>query len=211
MADKLKRIEVEEKLKNIGALVFTPAEFSGFLNVPIKTATNFISTNIGNSGTGLFIKLRNGLYVVKDAYVSSLYIANKVYEPSYVSLNTALSHYGIIPEVVYATTSVTTKVTREFTTPKGNFIYQRIKKQAFTGYGLEFIDKENVLIAEPEKALADYLYFVDLKRVSLNDRLELKNIRKSELIKFAKLFERKSLIKLVDHIYAEYKKPRKIY
>ena len=211
MADKLKRIEVEEKLKNIGALVFTPAEFSGFLNVPVKTATNFISTNIGNSGSGLFLKLRNGLYMVKDAHVSSLSIANKIYEPSYISLSTALSHYGIIPEVVYATTSVTTKITREFTTPKGNFIYQRIKKQAFTGYGLELIDKENILIAEPEKALADYLYFVDLKRVSLNDRLELKNIKKSELIKFAKLFERKSLIKLVDYIYAEYKKPRKIY
>jgi len=211
MADKLKRIEVEEKLKNLGALVFTPMEFAGFLNVPIRTATNFISTNIGNSGSGLFLKLRNGLYMVKDAYVSPLFIANKIYEPSYVSLNTALSHYGIIPEVVYATTSVTTKIPREFTTPKGNFIYQRIKKQAFTGYGLQLIDKENALIAEPEKALADYLYFVDLKRVSLNDRLELKTIKKSVLLEFVKLFERKNLTQLVDHIYAEYKKPRKIY
>lgn len=211
MADKLKRIEVEEKLKGLGVLIFTPPEFAGFLNVPIKTATNFISTNIGNSGSGLFLKLRNGLYMVKDAYVSSLFIANKMYEPSYVSLNTALSHYGVIPEVVYATTSVTAKTPREFATPKGNFIYQRIKKKAFTGYGLRLIDRDNVLIAEPEKALADYLYFVDLKRVSLNDRLELKTIKKSALLEFVKLFERKSLIKLVDHVYVEYKKPRKIY
>lgn len=211
MADKLKRIEVEEKLKNLGVLVFTPLEFAGFLNVPIKTATNFISTNIGNSGSGLFLKLRNSLYMVKDAYVSPLFIANKIYEPSYVSLNTALSHYGVIPEVVYATTSVTAKISREFSTPKGDFIYQHIKKKAFTGYGLRLIDRDNVLIAEQEKALADYLYFVDLKRVSLNDRLELKNVKKSALLEFVKLFERKSLIKLVDHVYAEYKKPRKVY
>jgi len=209
MAEKLKRIEVEEKLKDVGALVFAPSEFAGFFKVPMKRANNFISTNLGRGG--IFLKLRNGLYAVKDAHPSRFFIANKLYDPSYISLNTALSYYGIIPEVVYGVTSITAKTTREFQTPKGNFIYQRIKKKAFTGYGLRLIDKDNVLIAEPEKALADYLYFVDLKRVSLNDRLNLKKIKRAELIKFVKLFGRPSMLKLVEHIYAEYKKPRKIY
>jgi hypothetical protein len=157
------------------------------------------------------MKLRNGLYAVKDASVSAFFIANKAYEPSYVSFAAALSHYGIIPEVVYATTSVTTKTPREFDTPKGNFIYQRIKRRAFTGYGLRTIDRDRVLIADPEKALADYLYFVDLKKVSMNDRLDLKSIKKPVLVGFVKLFERPSMLKLVDYIYAEYKKSRKIY
>ena len=206
--EKLKRIQVEEKLKSMGIMVFTPSEFAGIFNVPVKRATNFISTNLNS---GLFVKLRNGFYMVKDSIVSNSFIANKLYAPSYISLETALSHYGIIPEVVYATTSVTSKITRDFLTSKGNFIYQRIKKRAFTGYGLRQIDKDNVLFAEPEKALADYLYFVDLKRVSLNDRLELRAIKKSHLLEFVALFERPAMLPLVEKIYAEYKKPRKIY
>lgn len=209
MIKKLKRIEVEEKLKSIGLTVFTPQEFKDIFDMPQNIAAVFISRNLGKGG--IFIKLRNGLYMIKDAYAPPFLIANKIYEPSYVSLNAALSYYGIIPEVVYAITSVTAKTSREFVTPKGNYIYQCIKKKAFTGYGLRLIDKNNVLIAEPEKALADYLYFVDLKQISLNDRLELKNIKKSTLLGFIKLFGRPKMLKLVDHIYAEYKKPRKIF
>lgn len=208
MLKKLKRIEVEEKLKSIGLEVFTPEEFRGIFKVSKNTASAFITSN---SKSGLFVKLRNNFYMIKDSRPSQFFIANKLYEPSYVSLNAALSYYEIIPEVVYAATSVTTKNSREFSTPRGGFIYQTLKKDAFTGYGLRWIDRNNILIAEPEKALADYLYFVDLKKVSLNDRLELRKINKAELIKFAKLFKRPGILKLIDKIYAEYKKPRKIY
>ena len=207
MVEKMKRIEVEEKLKSMGLEVFTPLEFRRIFGVSQNTASKFITSNIG----GLFVKLRNNFYAIKDSNPSQYLIANKMYQPSYISLQKALSHYGIIPEVVYAVTSVTAKISREYATPKGVFIYQRIKKKAFTGYGLRLIDKDKVLIATPEKALADYLYFVDLKLVSLNDRLEVKHIKKSELIGFVKLFERPSMLKLVNDIYVEYKKPREIY
>lgn len=208
MAQKLKRLKVEEKLKTLGLEVFTPQEFKGIFNVSIKTATNFISSNLKS---GLFVKLRNRFYSLEDSHPSRDFIANKLYQPSYISLESALAHYQIIPEVVYGNTSVTTKPTREFQTPIGNFSYHQIKIRAFTGYGLKLIDRDKVLIAEPEKALADYLYFVDLKKVSLNDRLKLGKIRKKELIGFAKLFKRPSMLKLVEQIYAESKKSRKIY
>lgn len=52
---------------------------------------------------------------------------------------------------------------------------------------------------------------MSLKKVSLNDRLELKNIKKDELTEFVKLFRRESMLKLIGQIYVEYKKPRKIY
>jgi len=68
-----------------------------------------------------------------------------------------------------------------------------------------------VLLAEPEKALADYLYFVDLKKISLNDRLNLKGVHKGKLWKFIQLFKRKSLLKKITEIYAEQRKPREIY
>lgn len=208
MAEKLKRIKVEEKLKSLGIVVFTPLEFAGIFNVPVKRATNFISTNLDS---GLFVKLRNGLYVIKDNYAPHFFIANKLYEPSYVSLETALSHYGIIPETVFTITSITAKLPREYQTPIGVFSYQRIKKEAYTGYSLQEIEERKVFMAEAEKALADYLYFVDLQKISLNDRLELKKINKNKLIQWVKLFKRKGMLHLVDKIYVEYRKPRKIY
>ena len=208
MIKKLKRIEVEEKLKLLGLTVFTPQEFKDVFEVSQNTASVFIALNIKS---GLFIKLRNGFYLVKDVIPPHYFIANKLYQPSYVSLEAALSYYGIIPETVYSFTSITTKASREYETSVGTFNYQTIKKEAFTGYQLREINREKVLIADPEKALVDYLYFVDLKRISLNDRLELRNIDKDKLIKYAELFNRQGILKLIEQIYVEYRKPRKIY
>lgn len=208
MLKKLKRIQVEEKLKSLGLEVFTPREFRGVFGVSQNTASRFLTSNIDS---GLFVKLRNNYYTIKDSNPDYSFVANKLYQPSYVSLETALSHYKIIPEVVYGTTSITTKAPREFTTPIGNFTYQHIKTGAFTGYRLQEIDRYQALVAEPEKALADYLYFVDLKKVSLNDRLKLKNISHPKLIEYAKLFKRPSMLKLVNQIYADSRKPRTVH
>jgi hypothetical protein len=195
-------------LKEKGLYVFSPREFCGVFGIPLKTGAVFISRNLKS---GLFIKLRNNYYMLKDSHLPLYALANKLYQPSYVSLETALSHYGIIPEVVYAVTSVTTKPTREFKTPKSVFSYQRIKKSVFAGYSPVTIEGHVVLLAGPEKALADYLYFVDLKKISLNDRLNLKSIHKGKLHKFIGDFKRKSLQKIVKEIYAQQRQPRKIY
>lgn len=208
MVPKLNRLEVEKKLKSLGLTVFTPTEFKDVFGVSISTAQSFIKRNLKS---GLFLKLRNNFYQLEDSNSSLFLIANKLYGPSYISLEKALSHHDVIPETVYAITSVTTKPTREFATPRGTFVYQRIKQGAFTGYGPLKFEGNIVFFAEPEKALADYLYFVDLKKTSLNDRLNLKNIHKSKLIGWAKLFYRPSLLKLIDRVYVEYRKPRKIY
>ncbi len=208
MIEKLKRIKVEEKLKNLGFSVFSPREFQGIFGVSKKTASMFILNNVKS---GLFIKLRNNFYIIKDSNPDYNFVANKIYQPSYISMETALSHYRIIPETVYTTTSITSKSTREFETPIGNFSYKKIKISAFAGYKMQQIDRYKVFFAEPEKALADYLYFVDLKKISLNDRLKLKHINKSKLIKYAKLFKRPSMLKLIEYMYAESIKPRTIY
>ena len=208
MVKKLNRIQVEEKLKEKWLFVFTPREFCGVLGIPLKTGSVFISRNLKS---GLFLKLRNNYYMLKDSHFPLYSIANKLYQPSYISLESALSHYGIIPEVVYAVTSVTTKPTREFKTPKSVFSYQRIKKSVFAGYSPVPIEGHIVLLAEPEKALADYLYFVDLKKISLNDRLNLKNIRKDKFLEYIGVFNRESLQKTAKEIYAQQRQPRKIY
>lgn len=204
----MNRINVEEKLKEKGILVFTTREFAGVFDIPLNTGAVFISRNLKS---GLFLKLRNNYYMLKDSHPPLYAVANKLYQPSYISLESALSYYRVIPETVYTVTSITAKPTREFETPRGVFSYQRIKQSVFTGYSPVSMEGHVVLLAEPEKALADYLYFVDLKKVSLNDRLNLKNIRKEKLFKYINVFKRESLKKQVKEIYVKQRQPRKIY
>ena len=75
---------------------------------------------------------------------------------------------------------------------------------------VEDFQGQEAFIAEPEKALADYLYFVAIGQKVLNERLELKEINKKKLIKYAKLFGRRGLLKLINQIYAKNRRNREI-
>jgi predicted transcriptional regulator of viral defense system len=110
---------------------------------------------------GYIKKLRNRLYYFVDRQIDEsflYYTANKLYHPSYVSLQTALSWYGFIPEGVFQLISCTTLKTNSFDTPVGNFIYHHLKPSLFLGYQLEEWNDHRYMIADPEKTLLDYLY-----------------------------------------------------
>ncbi|MEK7375886.1 MAG: hypothetical protein AABZ57_01785 [Candidatus Margulisiibacteriota bacterium] len=124
-------------------------------------------------------------------------IANRLYAPSYISFEYAMARYGLIPESVYAVTSATTRITREFVVNNKSFEYARIKKQAYRGYRAEKVDGATILIAEPEKAFVDYFYFVDLKLKRLNNRLNVRRLNKKVVMEYTALFNRQSLLKLV--------------
>jgi len=169
-----------------------------------------------NTKKGLLVRLKKSrkgsLYVLADNMPDQYVIANRLYEPSYISLDTALSHYGLIPETIYGITSVTPGTTRRFEVRGIAYTYFRVKKQVYTGYKPIRYASTIVLMAEPEKALADYLYFVDLKKRGLHyERLDLKKINKGKLMRYVKLYKRPGILKLVDRIYAEFRKPRTIY
>lgn len=106
------------------------------------------------------IRLKRGLYVcspdVTSVALSTELIANHLYAPSYVSMSSALRYYGLIPEVVYVTQSMTLKHPRDFDTPIGRFEYTHISKDAFS-IGLTSIRKDGYafVLASPEKALCD--------------------------------------------------------
>ena len=109
---------------------------------------------------GVLIRLKRGLYCVNADSVRSLAnlgaVANNLYDgASYVSMESALSHYGLIPERVMGTTSVVTGRSIRFETPLGWFSYRRIPEDLF-GIGVRSVD--GYLIASPEKALCDYLF-----------------------------------------------------
>jgi len=125
---------------------------------------------------GWIISLKRGLYVFSDVYrqtsVSSLYFANRLVTPSYVSMEYALGFYDLVPEKVVMLTSVTTKKTVKFTNTFGTFKYYSIKRKLFSGYTRMNEEGQNVFMASPEKALLDYLYFNQSKFKGEYDEFE---------------------------------------
>ena len=111
---------------------------------------------------GYIKKVIKGFYIFSDLKINEKVlgeIANRIYAPSYVSLEMALSYYSFIPESVYAITSTATRKTSRFSTPIGEFIYRTIKPALFFGYNLvAYNDQKIFKIASPEKAILDYLY-----------------------------------------------------
>jgi predicted transcriptional regulator of viral defense system len=110
-------------------------------------------------------QLKRVLYVSSDFYNKNkddisypFYLANVIRTPSYVSSWAALQYYNLTTEAIHSVTSVTPKVTREYQTKAGNFAYQSIKKDLFSGFSL-VKGRFDFFIASPSKALFDLLYF----------------------------------------------------
>lgn len=159
---------------------------------------------------GLLVSLRKGIYLLNAAdrkvHPDSATIANVLYEPSYVSLEFALSFYGVIPEKVTTFTSVTTKKTMRFQNEFGIFSYQHIKPQAFRGFQKIAEGAQSFFMAEPEKAVVDFLY-LHLSTFDRNARDVLENsyrfqnveqLNAARLKELAVLFSNKKLLKIVD-------------
>ena len=145
----------EKNLKQKGLVIFSPLDVRRIFGVT-KVAATFLIYRYTKKG---FIKrLKKGIYTLYDTSVPDIYLANKLYEPSYVSLEFALSFHQVIPETVYEITSVSTKPTRQFSALGKVFSYHRIKKEVFTGYAVSHQGNVSALIAEPEKAFVDLTY-----------------------------------------------------
>lgn len=110
---------------------------------------------------GYIKKIINGFYIFSELDIDEFILmrmANVIYSHSYISLETALSYYGLIPESVYQITSCSTRKTKIFNTTLACFSFRSISPKYFFGYTVEK-SGNNILIASPEKAVLDYLYF----------------------------------------------------
>jgi len=115
-------------------------------------------------GAGEVWRVYRGLYCLSDRYtrggVDALELAQRICGPSYVSLETALSRHGWIPEGVHAITSVAVGRSRTFDTPVGLFTFTRVPQRRFLA-GVRRVSTEGegvVFLASPLKALADLVY-----------------------------------------------------
>ncbi len=126
---------------------------------------------------GLLIHLRQGYYTFPE-YKSkpgfTLFFANRIYRPSYISLHTALAFYGLIPEAVVQITSVTSLKTAGFKNSTGDYEYKNVREELMFGYDVKpLTDGKSFQIASPEKALLDLLYLYPF----YNTEKELENLR----------------------------------
>jgi predicted transcriptional regulator of viral defense system len=110
---------------------------------------------------GILVQLRRGLYMtsplVSKITPEPFLIANHLHGPSYISLDSALFHWGLIPERVFEISSVTPKISKKIMVQNAVYSYTHLPI-AYYPLGVQSIaltKTQTVLIASPEKALCD--------------------------------------------------------
>jgi predicted transcriptional regulator of viral defense system len=146
-------------LQKLGALPFSHDVLMSLL-ADYQRPNDKISNLVADQ---TLIAIKRGFYVVNPEKtgepISLPLIANLLYGPSYVSLDYALSYYGLIPEAVYEITSVTTQRSKAYDTPVGRFTYTHADSSVYS-IGISSVTNEaghQFLMASPEKALCDKL------------------------------------------------------
>lgn len=131
-------------------------------------------------------KLIKGKYLFSLRPIEDFTLANFLYQPSYVSLESALSFYSIITAFPYQITSLTVKKPQNFNIEEREYVYSQISPHFFWGWE----KKENFLIAQPEKALFDYLYFCQKGLRNLDwGEIDLTKINKNLLFSWLKKYK----------------------
>ena len=159
---------------------------------------------------GYIQRIRNQFYrfdqhIVDEGYL--FFCANNIYSPSYVSLESALSFYGFIPEGVFQITSCTTLKTNTFETPAGNFDYRNLKPSLFFGYHLRKWNGHHYAIAGPEKTVIDYLYLhaemdsvADFESLRWNATEIMNTLSLDVLNRYVKYIDSKALSNRITHL-----------
>ena len=156
---------------------------------------------------GYIKKIVKGFYIFSDLELNEnvlFEIANRIYSPSYISFEMALSYYNVIPESVYGVTSASTRRTYKFKTHIAEFNYKTIKPSLFFGYNIVENNNKSFKIASFEKAILDYFYINshiknknDFESLRINKEIFINQINRKKLHSFVMKFAGKRLIKRV--------------
>jgi len=157
---------------------------------------------------GKIHQLRRGVYVLASPYQKQkphpFLVANMLQKPSYISLQSALSFYGMIPDIVNETSSVTTVRNERLNTQLGVFEYRYINKNIFGGYRLNELGEQQAFVATPEKAILDLIYLQpggdDPTYISELRLQNLENLNIEELRRQGKLFDKPKIDRAIQII-----------
>lgn len=174
---KFKIIEFLRKNKLVVVENELLKELSGLKNQ--QSLVSFINSLLKY---GILERAEKGKYLVTENLGDDFWVANMLYKPSYVSLETVLNLYGILSQIPLETSSVTTKRRTQKIIAGKLYTYFHLSPKYFFG----FEKKGNALLALPEKALTDTLYFYSkgLKKIDIED-LDLSRIKKKMVREFA--------------------------
>ena len=149
----LNKFEVYQKLQSSGLVVFSKHDIQKICNITNDNTTYKLLQRLEH--TNIIERITSGSYQLKNAQTHDFTIANILYKPSYISLESALARYSIIAQFPFVITSITTA--RSKTVGKSK-TYEYIHMAPHLYYG--FIKEQDYLIATPEKALFDALYLM---------------------------------------------------
>lgn len=156
-------------------------------------------------------KIIKGYYLFSDTAIDEkvvFEIANRIYSPSYISFEMALSYYGLIPESVYGFTSASTRKTSHFATPVGEFFYRTIHPKLFFGFEIVKNNGKSFKIASPEKAFLDIFYIktglcdtVDFDGLRVDPAVFRKLVKRNKMNVYLASYREKSLKHRVDNFW----------
>ena len=165
---------------------------------------------------GRLYQLRRGVYALAPPYQKvrphPFLLANALVRASYVSLQSALAHYGLIPEYTPVTASVTTGRPDRLSTPLGDFAFRHVQVPWFHGYRrVDLGSGQNAFVATPAKALLDLVYLQPGGNdpAYLNE-LRLQNLERLDLLELTRLAEsaqRPKLARAAEHLIALAQQP----
>ncbi len=127
--------------------------------------------------SGELISVKRGLYItgpnIDLPQPEPFLIANHLRGPSYVSIEAALSYWGMIPEKTYEISSVTIKTSKKYVTDAGRYTYQHLPLPYYS-FGIRSVElttNQTALIASPEKALCD--------KIILTSKINLRSFKQT--------------------------------
>lgn len=182
------------KIKEKKLLIFTATDIRALFGVSAVAVAALLHRY---KKQGFILQVKRGLYAFPDTLPPDVYVANKIYSPSYISLEFALSYHGVIPETVYKITSVTTKATRQFETLGKIFSFRKIKKAAYTGYTVQKQNGISFYIADAEKAFVDANYLRLMNKQKPISRFNKEKINQEKALRYSKLFGNAKLISII--------------
>ncbi|MFH1435344.1 MAG: hypothetical protein ABIJ56_06475 [Pseudomonadota bacterium] len=146
---------------------------------------------------GVIVRLTSGKYRFAFREANEFETANFLLSPSYVSFESALSFHGVLAQFPYTITSATPLKSRKLVCEDREYEYSHIEKKYYFG----FVRKDTLLVAEPEKALLDQLYFMSkkLRQVHVED-LDLARVSSRKLKRYARKFNYLPLNNLIDRL-----------
>jgi predicted transcriptional regulator of viral defense system len=160
---------------------------------------------------GYIKKIIRGYYLFTDTDIDEeilFKIANQIYYPSYISLESALSYYNLILESVYEITSISTHKTDHFKTSLGEFSFRSIKPALFFGYHLIKDKRYYIKIAGIEKTLLDYFYLHpdlekehDFDSLRIDQGMLIEQVDENKLHEYLEKFKQKRLTKRINDFW----------